>query len=44
VITGPPVLRDHALEAIWKWRVKPASAGGNPVPVCVAIPVKFTLR
>ncbi len=44
VITGPPVLRDPALEAIWKWKFRPASAGGKPVPVWVAIPVKFTLR
>ena len=44
VISGPPVLRDPALEAIWKWKFKPARAGGKPTPVWVAIPVKFSLR
>jgi len=43
IITGPPVFRDDALEAIWQWRFKPASYRGKPVAVWVAIPVRFTL-
>ena len=44
VVTGHPVFRDDALEAIWQWRFKPATARGEPVPVWVAIPVRFTLQ
>ena len=43
VITGHPVFRDDALEAIWQWRFKPGIYRGDPVPVWVAIPVRFTL-
>jgi TonB family protein len=43
VITGHPVFRDDALEAIWQWRFKPARRQGEPVAVWVAIPVRFTL-
>jgi TonB family protein len=44
VITGHPVFRDDALEAVWQWRFKPASHAGEPVAVWVAIPVRFTLQ
>jgi len=44
VITGHPVFRDGALEAIWQWRFKPAVRRGEPVAVWVAIPVRFTLQ
>jgi TonB family protein len=43
VITGHPVFRDDALEAIWQWRFKPGIYRGEPVAVWVAIPVRFTL-
>jgi len=44
VIQGPPGLRDAALEAVWQWVFKPASANGEPVAVWVGIPFKFTLH
>lgn len=43
VITGHPVFRDDALEAIWQWRFRPGIYHGEPVAVWVAIPVRFTL-
>ena len=43
IITGPPVFRDDALEAVWQWRFKPGIYRGAPVAVWVAIPVRFTL-
>jgi protein TonB len=43
VITGHPVFRDNALEAVWQWRFRPGVYHGEPVPVWVAIPVRFTL-
>ena len=44
VLSGHPVLRDDALEAIWQWKFKPAMAKGDTIPVWVAIPVRFTMR
>lgn len=44
VVSGHPVLRDDALEAIWQWKFKPAMANGEPIPVWVAIPVRFTMK
>lgn len=44
VVSGHPVLRDDALEAVWQWKFKPAMARGEPVPLWVAIPVRFTMR
>jgi protein TonB len=44
VVSGHPVLRDDALEAVWQWKFKPAMAKGEPVPVWVSIPVRFTMR
>lgn len=44
VLTGPPMLRDAALEAIWQWRFQPAMEGGRPIGVWALIPVKFTLH
>ena len=43
VITGHPVFRDDALEAIWQWQFKPGIYHGERVAVWVAIPVRFTL-
>jgi TonB family protein len=43
IVTGHPVFRDDALEAIWQWRFKPATYQGAAIPVWVAIPVRFTL-
>jgi len=43
VITGHPVFRDDALEAIRQWQFRPGIYHGEPVAVWVAIPVRFTL-
>ena len=43
VVTGHPVFRDDALEAIWQWQFKPARAKGQPIAVWVAIPIRFSL-
>lgn len=34
-------LEEPALDAVKKWRFKPAKKDGNPVAVRVAIPIKF---
>lgn len=34
-------LEQPALDAVRKWRFKPAKKGGNPVAVRVSIPIKF---
>jgi outer membrane biosynthesis protein TonB len=44
VRTGPPVLREAALEAIWQWRFQPAMDGGRPIGVWAMIPVNFKLN
>ena len=44
VRSGPPVLRDAALEAIWQWRFQPAMTGGQPIGVWALIPVTFKLN
>ena len=41
---GEPLLRDAALEAVWKWRFKPAGKNGEPTEVWVGVPVRFNLR
>jgi protein TonB len=41
---GPAELRDESLEAVWKWKFKPAMRKGEPVVVWVMVPVKFTLH
>lgn len=38
-----PALDAAAVTAVWKWRFKPATFGGEPVAVWVAVPVKFSL-
>ncbi|HXS82034.1 MAG TPA: energy transducer TonB [Methylomirabilota bacterium] len=44
VLSGHPVLRDDALEAVWQWKFKPALSHDGPVPSWVAIPVRFTMK
>ena len=44
VRTGPPVLRDAALDAIWQWRFQPAMEAGRPIGVWALIPVSFRLK
>lgn len=44
IVSGPPLLRDAALEAVMRWRFKPALLNGVPVEVQVQTDVKFSLR
>lgn len=44
VLQSIPALDDAALDAVWQWRFKPASANGDPLAVWVSVPVKFTLH
>jgi len=44
VVSGHPVFRDDALEAVWQWRFKAASHHGEPIAVWVIVPVNFTLQ
>jgi TonB family protein len=39
-----PLITDAALEAVRKWRFKPAFSNGKPVACWVVVPVRFTLR
>ncbi|HEY2954182.1 MAG TPA: TonB family protein [Candidatus Eisenbacteria bacterium] len=39
-----PALNDAALDAVWKWRFRPAISAGEPVAVWVMVPVRFRLR
>lgn len=43
-LSGHTLLRDAALKAVWQWRFTPAIYQQKPIPVWVAIPVKFTLH
>ncbi len=44
VLAGPPTLRDASLDALWRWRFKPAAIGGVATAVWVTIPVRFSVR
>jgi protein TonB len=44
VLTGPPSLRDASLDAVWRWKFKPALTSGRPVAVWLVVPVTFRLR
>jgi TonB family protein len=37
-------LDDAALDAVWRWKFKPAASGAKPIAVWVMIPVRFSLR
>ena len=44
-VTKPiPGLSESAIDAVRKWRFKPAKSKGASIAVWVAVPVKFTLR
>ena len=42
--SGHPLLDRAALEAVRRWRFKPAERNGKPVGAVVQIPVSFRLR
>jgi TonB family protein len=44
VVKPIPALNEAAVAAVRQWVFKPALAGGKPVAVWVAIPVRFTLQ
>lgn len=39
-----PMLDEAAREAVMRWTFKPALSGGQPIPVSVAVPVRFEVR
>jgi TonB family protein len=41
VIKSVPALDKAVLESFQKWRFKPATTGGEPVPVWIAVPFRF---
>jgi hypothetical protein len=41
VISGPPSLREPAVESLKQYRYKPATRGGQPVPAHVTITIHF---
>ena len=43
VVKSAKGLDDAALDCVWDWKFKPARADGEPRPMWVRIPVKFTL-
>lgn len=43
VVSGPPVLRQAALDAVHLWKYEPALLNGKPVSVDTAVAVKFQL-
>jgi TonB family protein len=43
IVSGPSLLRDAALDCVWRWHFKPAASAHQPVAVWVMVPVKFTL-
>lgn len=42
--SGYEILDEAALEAVEKWKFKPATRGGSPVDSWVEIPIRFELR
>jgi TonB family protein len=42
VLSGPSLLRDAALAAVWQWHFNPALDEGKPVEVWVNVPFNFT--
>ncbi len=43
VVSGPPMLRDAAVDAIQHWRYRPWTSGGKPVPMSAVAVVEFQL-
>jgi TonB family protein len=44
IVKSIPGLDEAAVDAVRQWVFKPAQAGGKPVAVWVAVPVRFSLR
>jgi TonB family protein len=43
VISGPPLLRDAALDAVQRWRYRPYLSSGGPIPVAAIAIMDFQL-
>jgi TonB family protein len=43
VISGPPMLRDAALDAVQRWRYRPYLSGDGPVPMSAIEVLDFQL-
>jgi protein TonB len=43
VVSGPSLLRDAALAAVWQWHFDPAVEQGKPIEVWIPVPIRFTL-
>jgi len=44
VIKSVPGLDEAAVDAVLRWKFRPATQGGTPVAVRIVVPVRFTLR
>lgn len=42
-VSGPVMLRQAAVDALRKWRYKPSTVNGEPVPIQLLVTVKFQL-
>ena len=43
VVSGPPLLRETALDAVQHWRYRPHLSSGKPVPANATVIIDFTL-
>ena len=43
VISGPPLLRDAALDAVQRWRYRPYLSSGGPIPMAAIEIMDFQL-
>jgi len=41
VLSGPPVLRQSALDALRQWKYAPSMLNGQPIPVQITVTIKF---
>ena len=44
VVSGIEGLNQAAIEAVYKWKFRPAKQRDIPVPVRIVVPIRFTLR
>lgn len=41
IVSGPPMLRQSALEALRRWKYKPSTLNGEPVAVTILVTLRF---
>jgi protein TonB len=44
VISGPPLLRDSAMDALHQWKYEPAQLDGKPVQMHLTVTIQFKLQ